>query len=190
MKIKKEIGIICKPVIKGTPNGDAYFIKEFDNKLLVAVIDGEGHGESAAIAANSLIDILERDFKLPLSDIIKNFHVKLKHSGNTRNAVVGLCLISENKLTFCGVGNVDVRVIGEHIHPFSKAGLVGKNITTIVEQTYDCTGKEILIMYSDGISAKFSIKDLPLDKTAQEITEFIDKNYGRGRDDQTVMVVK
>src|SRR5213594_751651 len=40
-------------------SGDRYFVKSFANSVLVAVLDGLGHGDEAAAAAQVAVDTLE-----------------------------------------------------------------------------------------------------------------------------------
>ncbi|MCG8430787.1 MAG: serine/threonine-protein phosphatase [Candidatus Omnitrophica bacterium] len=189
----RDMGAVSVHKLYEAIDGDAFFLKEFDGKILVCVIDGEGHGRPARDSSNALLKILEKYFRSPLTELLLRFHDELKFSASrsrSRGAAVGICLISQGRLVYCGIGNVEIKVFGEDIKPFSRSGLIGSMMPEVKERVFDYKGEGIVVMFSDGISGKFTEEDIPLERPAQDIARFIVKEYGRPTDDRTVVVIK
>jgi anti-sigma regulatory factor (Ser/Thr protein kinase) len=194
-------------------NGDAYVIREFNgDSVLLAVIDGEGHGEKANRAMVLVKDIIEEQYKVPLDEIMKNCHQSLIKK-NGRRAVVGLCRLSPHRLEYLGIGDTDIMVIADgegYLSPYSRPGQLGtgykglkkmseKNVRkistseflpTLKVQKFTCPREVTIILWSDGIQRRFRKEDLPLDEKAQKIASVIADKFIRGTDDATVLVAK
>lgn len=51
-----QFGVVNRALKGQKLCGDAYFIKEFENRIFIAVIDGLGHGPDAAAASNAAVE--------------------------------------------------------------------------------------------------------------------------------------
>src|SRR5437867_3307681 len=71
-------------------SGDLYLVKPFTGGVLLAVVDGLGHGEEAATAANTAIAILERHSGEPLNGLVIRCHEALMRM---RGAVMTLATL-------------------------------------------------------------------------------------------------
>lgn len=58
--------------------GDAYLIKRYEDQVLIAVIDGLGHGNKAAKASKKAIELLGTVEEESLLNLIKYCHNGLK----------------------------------------------------------------------------------------------------------------
>ena len=187
-------------------NGDAYVVREFNgDSVLLAVIDGEGHGEKANHAMVVVKDIVEKNYKLPLDEIMRKCHQSLIQK-NGRRAVVGLCKLSLHHLEYLGIGDTDIMVIADdegRLSPHSHPGQLGagyKNVNektstldflpTLKVQKFTCPREVTIILWSDGIQRRFRKEDLPVEEKAQKIASAIVDKFIRGTDDTTVLVVK
>ncbi|RJQ29299.1 MAG: stage II sporulation protein E [Peptococcaceae bacterium] len=188
-----QFGIINEALKGQTVCGDAYFIKEFENKVLIAVIDGLGHGSDAAIAANRAVAYLKSHYEKSLTDIIKGCHEELK---KTRGAAIGLALIDLDRfiLRYAGVGNIEARVKSRTtIRPVSVSGILGYNLRKVKEEEFPYRPGDLIILHSDGISGKFDFNIFPpefLGQHPQTIAERIAAEFCRGRDDFTIVVAR
>src|SRR4051812_18381739 len=70
----RRIGSWSRPRPGEELNGDAYFVSEYDGELLLAVIDGLGHGHGANEAARAAVETLEQWRGEPLQDLILGVH--------------------------------------------------------------------------------------------------------------------
>ena len=179
-----------KPFLGNKECGDQCFIKEFNGKTLVAVIDGLGHGKSAEDAAVKAAEYLENNYYLNLSEIFHGCNEFLK---GTVGAAMGIALIdSENcRITFAGVGNIEARVVADRtLNLVCDFGIVGGGIRKVTEETSPFRHGDMLIMYSDGISAKFDVFSYPEEvrSDSQRLAEIISREVSRSHDDSIVVV--
>ena len=193
-----EYGIISLSDERYPVNGDAWVIKEFEgDKALLAVIDGTGNGFMANKAAIFVKGIVEENYRSGLPVIVRKCHKKIRKTFDTSSIMscaMGLVLLKPRSLEYVGVGDTYIHVTGtpEKIHLQSQRGVVGDiRLPDLRLQKHRWGRNIIIIMCSDGISPSFTgDKDLPLDKSAQHIADFIMKNYIREYGDATVLVVK
>lgn len=185
-----KFGIKKEPFLGNKHCGDRCFIKEFDGKTLVAVIDGLGHGRLAEVAAGKAIEYIEKYYHLNLSDIFHGCNEFLK---KTVGAAMGIALIDpENcRITFAGVGNISARIVVErNFNLVSDFGIVGGGIRKVREESYPFKPGSILIMHSDGIPEKFDVSSYPgkVRSDPQRLAEAISKEFSRSHDDSIIVV--
>lgn len=188
-----QFGVVNQALKGQTTCGDAYFIKEFENKALIAVIDGLGHGDAAAAAANTAVECIKNNYEKSLAEIIKGCHEKMK---KTRGAAIGIALIDLDRSTlkYACVGNIRVRVKSQRtINPVSTNGILGYNLRKVREEEFPFNLKDLIILHSDGISGKFDLNLYPpefLGQHPQVIAERIAAEFGRRTDDLTIVVAR
>ena len=87
-------------------SGDHCLVKPFETSVLVAVVDGLGHGEEAAAAAKIAVDVLEANARDDVIALFKRSHEALRGS---RGVVMSVALLNglEGTMTWMGVGNVE-----------------------------------------------------------------------------------
>src|SRR5262245_24236691 len=90
-------------------SGDGYLVQAVPSGMLVAVVDGIGHGPSAAEAANLAIRELARMNGASLVDAVQRCHEKLQR---TRGVVLSLARfdVTQNTMMWLSVGNVEGRL--------------------------------------------------------------------------------
>lgn len=185
-------GAVCRPKEGQSISGDTYVVEPYgESGLLVAVIDGLGGGEAAALAANRAAAVTRANLGRDIAEIITLGHAAL-HS--TRGAVIGLLNfdLRARKTSFVGVGNIGVQVYSrEPIKPISKNGILGYRLPQLLKLNYSYNFGDTFVLYSDGISSRFNL-DGTVDHTQepQTIAETILKLHGKSNDDATVVVVR
>jgi serine/threonine protein phosphatase PrpC len=187
-----KFGVATRPNPGNKYNGDMYLIKEFNNKVLISVIDGLGHGESAAVASSKCMKCIEEHYDHGLAEIFKYCDIELR---KTNGVVMGMLFIDfdHSILSFAGVGNISARIIGSKpVHFISRDGIVGYNMPGIKENKHPYTAGDTILMHSDGISSKVLRypASILLKKDAQEAADEIMKLYGKDEDDATVIVAR
>lgn len=177
-------------------SGDQYLIKPLPNRLLIAAMDGVGHGLEAAQASRAAIAILEANPEQPLEALIRACHKGLKR---TRGVVMTLALIdiAAQTVTWAGVGNVEGRLLRadkESSHPeetlLLRGGIIGHNLpATITVSTLQIFHGDALILATDGISADFA-NQLHIGRSAHEIANDVLARHYKGSDDALVVVAR
>lgn len=97
--------------LQGQPeSGDRYTVAPFDTGVLVAAIDGLGHGEEAAQAAELAVQVLEADPDQSVITLVSRCHERLR---STRGVVLSLASFNSlnETVTWLGVGNVEGRLM-------------------------------------------------------------------------------
>ena len=54
-----EWGVAARPIAGEAVSGDLHLVKPFDHGVLLAAVDGVGHGDEATSAARAAVGILE-----------------------------------------------------------------------------------------------------------------------------------
>src|SRR5438477_10177550 len=87
-------------------SGDLHLVEPIGTGVLVAVVDGLGHGAEAATAAQAAVAALERHATESPIALIERCHRALK---GTRGVVMSVALFArpERSMTWLGVGNVE-----------------------------------------------------------------------------------
>jgi len=182
-----------RPYPGETENGDAFFIQEDNDGVLVAVADGLGHGSKAAIASRRAIETVRQNVRSELEPLLGVLHRKLT---GTRGAAITLVRIDleERKLAHIGIGNVATRVYPTGTSQLvTLPGVVGMGELDRPRLNCMTWPKDgTLIVFSDGISAKWDPSDEATnwDNSVTVIGHNLMKAFGRSNDDATVLVVR
>src|SRR5215510_4452963 len=93
-----------------TVSGDMYLVRPFPNGVLIAAVDGLGHGPEAAASAQAAISVLEANANQPIVSLVRSCHEALK---TMRGVVMSLASFdkTKNTMTWLGVGNVEGQLI-------------------------------------------------------------------------------
>jgi serine phosphatase RsbU (regulator of sigma subunit) len=176
-------------------SGDVHVVAEFEDGVLVAVIDGLGHGYEAAVAAQAAARILASHAAEPLAALIERCHEGLR---GTRGAVMSLASFDarDSRMTWAGIGNVEgllVRGDPAAQRPREgivlRGGIVGYHLPTVRPCSLPLSAGDTLIMATDGVDSGFG-DPLPPRATAQDLADAILARHARGSDDALVLVAR
>lgn len=176
-------------------SGDAFLIQMTAAGVLVAVVDGLGHGDEAADVAEQALASLGRTAELSLVGSLTACHNALRGS---RGVVMTLAVLDpeRSQLAWLAVGNVDAVVLRRR-HGRSengcavvlRAGVVGDRLPPLRDATIAMATGDTLIAVTDGISPAFvDDVDLSLDVRAQ--ARGLHRRYSRIDDDALVLVAR
>lgn len=191
---KKEvkISVMSRPYMGCKVNGDVYYIKESNNKVILALIDGLGHGIEANKAAQRAKELLEENNYKPMKELLYSIDNGMKH---TRGAVIGVCIINKDSKSFeyGSIGNVQLRYIfNNKTRKFiATHGTLGVSFNTKVnvqQSSYENGG--IIVMNTDGISNKWEYAEyssIPKQNPAV-LSNMISRDFAKDNDDATVLV--
>jgi serine phosphatase RsbU (regulator of sigma subunit) len=188
---KMQLTTISRPKQGEEVNGDAYHVERFEKgtkeeKLLVAVVDGLGHGKNACVASKTAVDFIKSHKHLTLPEMVTGVHQALI---GTRGAVIGICDIHNGTLSYIGVGNISAQIINneeQRQHLTSTNGVLGWNLRTVKVFKY-AFRSGWLVMNSDGIG-RFSSPEYLSDDLAAMASNIL--NEHRKDDDATVVIVR
>ena len=172
-------------------SGDRYWAGSGPNGMIFAVIDGLGHGQAAAAAADIAIAMLERHAGEPLIDIIRHCHQALRE---TRGVAMSLAAfnVEDAMLTWIGVGNVEGTLL--HRDPglppdklLLRNGVVGSHLPTLRIEVLAVQPGDILTMVTDGVTAEH-VLDVAMDGRIESMADGILATACKGTDDALVLV--
>jgi len=188
-----EWAVACQSLDEQFQSGDQYVVRLFPDRVVVAVIDGLGHGNKAAEAALAAVQSLQTNTLPSVIPLIKRCHEDLLR---TRGAVMSLASFhpAEDTLTWLGVGNVEgllCRANGSQSRErlLLAGGVVGYRLPTLRAVVHPIAPGDTLIFVTDGIRSSFS-DDLPLKQSPQAIADHILAQHRRGTDDALVLVAR
>jgi anti-sigma regulatory factor (Ser/Thr protein kinase) len=186
-------GVVCVPIAGETACGDAWMVIPRDGVVLVAVVDGLGHGEPAAIAADEAARVIRASRETSPLALVHAVHGPLRA---TRGAALAVAAIQPDRRTvaFAGIGNISAAI---HTPDGTRSlashnGTVGHAMRTVQEFTYEWPAQATLIMHSDGINTRWRLDAYPglqhYDPSLLAAVLF--RDAARGRDDATVVAVR
>jgi anti-sigma regulatory factor (Ser/Thr protein kinase) len=188
-----EYGAVCLAIAGEIECGDTWRIADGGASIAMLVIDGLGHGALAAAAARTAADLFDgRPFASP-SETMESFHRGLA-GGRGAVAACAQLNVLEARLDYAGVGNISGCIVGRE----RSQGMVSYNGTLGVQQsrvrqfTYDWPADSLVVMHSDGLSARWNISEHPglINQHAAVIAAVLYREAARKRDDATVVVVR
>lgn len=163
---------------------------------LFGVIDGLGHGEAAATAAQRAADVIEQRRSEPLDVLMQRCHRALTQ---TRGVAMTLARVDfeTGALSWIGIGNVAADLVAKHptgLEVRSSALLAGGIVGYRMPQTLSTnqvpiTPGDLLLISSDGI-AEHHFDDIDFAAHATEIAEKLVGHYGRDTDDALVLAAR
>lgn len=132
-------------------NGDAALVRrEPDGRLLLAVVDGLGHGEGAAEASRAAVERLGvLTWDLPLLEMMQALDDGL---AGTIGAAATVCVVRGDHVEVCAVGNVRFTSIGSLVPLMPSAGVLGRKVARYHVCRAALRPGSWLGLFSDGIS--------------------------------------
>jgi negative regulator of sigma-B (phosphoserine phosphatase) len=173
-------------------SGDSVVIRKLERGLFVAIVDVLGHG----LEAHELTHVIDRFLlqygSADVPGVITRLHQHLK---GTRGAAMGLCVINfdTGRLDYAGIGNTVIRRFGKsETRLVSQPGVVGQNIRTPHLQSLELDPGDLVVLYTDGVSDRFTSKDYggvflhPPEDVANNIVQ----RFGKAHDDAACIALR
>ncbi len=174
-------------------SGDCHLVKALPRSVLVAVVDGLGHGEAAATAAALAIRTIESHDEHSMVAHVKRCHEYLR---GTRGAVMSLASFSgrDSTMTWLAVGNVEgvlLRDPATRNDPSEslllRGGVVGAQLPSLNVAVVPVARGDMLILTTDGIRSGFA-PAVVFTHPVQKIADRILTDHAKATDDALVLV--
>ena len=176
-------------------SGDRYLIRCRLNGVLIAAIDGIGHGDEAASAAMATVSVLDERADEPIISLVERCHDRLRWM---RGAVLSLASIdpSHGLITWLGVGNVQgILMRGEANQGkgretlLLRSGVVGRRLPALQATVLPIAAGDTVYFVTDGVRSEFA-DSLGALENPQKAADRILAQFLRGNDDALVLVVR
>ena len=190
-----EIGTASETLHGQTESGDRSLVEPFPGGVLMAVIDGLGHGAQAAEVAETTVDELRAHPSDSLIQLVRRCHDKLR---GTRGVVLSLASfrVRDSSMSWISVGNVEGvflhngREAKRHqVNLILRGGVVGSNLPILQAAAIPVSGDDMVVFASDGVRNDFS-QDPELRGEPQELADYILARYAKKSDDALVLVAR
>jgi len=175
-------------------SGDHHVVCSFPDGVLLAVLDGLGHGDEAAAAATKAACVLEHDAKLPVTRLVQRCHEELKASRGVVMSVASFT-VSHGLLEWMGVGNVqgilrrsDTQCLKSPEMLLLRSGVVGIHLPSLAAGVLPVFPGDTLIFATDGVREDFV--DGPFSGNLQEAAKDIVARFWKGNDDALVLIAR
>ncbi len=186
------VGVVCVPYPGETVCGDAWMVAQQEERCLALVVDGLGHGPAAADAARAVVQACRQHGTRTPEELLATAHTAAQ---GTRGAAVGLAEINTatQRLRFAGVGNIAgiVWTATGRRGLASHNGIIGHAMRRQQVFTYPWSPDVVVVLHSDGLLTRWRLDAYPglVRRHPSLIAGVLYRDFARGRDDVTVLVV-
>lgn len=187
---------VARLVLRGQrESGDCHLVRCNEDGMLIAAIDGIGHGEEAADAAQAAASMLTEHAGEPVISLVEYCHERLRR---TRGVVMSLASIdtSHGLMTWLGVGNVQgvlMRANSERGNAretlLLRGGVVGSRLPPVQATVLPVARGDTLYFVTDGIRSDFA-ESLSALENPQRAADRILAQFQNGQDDALVLVTR
>lgn len=192
-KSRFELGVICLAVSGEIECGDTWRAAEQDEAIALLVADGLGHGSLAAVASTAAATKFMQDPFAPPGNAMLGLHQSLS---GTRGAAAACMILraADMKIDYTGVGNISgaIATTERTRGMVSHNGTLGLQLLRTQQFAYDYPAGALVIMHSDGLSARWNLSDYPglFKRHPAVIAGVLYRDNVRLRDDATVLVAR
>jgi hypothetical protein len=188
-----EIGVVIDTYPGESVCGDGWITGNGGTGPTLLLVDGSGHGVNAAHAADTAARAFSANIDKECVPLVETIHRAL---APTRGAALAVARIdaAARVVRFVGVGNIGAVLVagGEARRMASYNGTVGHVAPRIREFTYSFTSRPLVILHSDGLSARWEIDSYPGLAASHPslVAGTVFCRHRRARDDATVVAMR
>ncbi len=189
MTVELQFGCASRPKPGESACGDQTATIHGPEWVLLAVVDGLGHGPEAETAALAACTFVRDHASMGLSELMAGLDRAI---ARTRGAAITLVRVSlaTGEWTHIAVGNVEWSSLRRlENHPLTVPGVVGARVRKLVETRGQLASGDIVVLYTDGISSRFRLQSYS-SLTAQAIADALLDQWAKDHDDATCVVIK
>lgn len=167
-------------------NGDAVFVRrDGADRLVLAVIDGLGHGPIAAEASQAAVACLaSAGLERSVLELMQMMHAELR---GTRGAAATVCVIRGAKLETCAVGNVQLSSSATMVPLVLSSGVLGQRVAKFRVCEAELKSGTRLALFSDGISSRLRLEEMRRLVPEQACKQVIEQ-HRKLEDDATILI--
>jgi anti-sigma regulatory factor (Ser/Thr protein kinase) len=190
--LESRFGAVCVPMPGEIDCGDAWHLVSNGGNTAVIMVDGLGHGTFAAQAAQAGIHAFETSPWRPPQEIMQRTGIAL---AKTRGGAAACAQLGKDgTVSYAGVGNISGTLVSRDKSQglVSQSGTLGMQVRRVQQFEYQRAPGTLLIMHSDGISARANPRERPelFGHHPAIIAAAMYRDFGRNRDDASVVVVE
>ena len=181
-----DVGISWRPCTGETATSPHAVARPTSDGMLFGVVDALGHGEGAAVvAADALRSLLAASLRGGVAGVLAGLDAALRGG---RGAAALICIVRDDAIEGCGVGNVELRSTGMRMPVVATPGVLGRGpaVRPRIFSARLVAGAR-LVLFSDGVSARLR-PDEDRELPAQAASAALLGRWAKPTDDATVLV--
>ena len=192
-----DIGVVCLAVAPEAEPGDGWAVAPGPARSALLVVDGLGHGPSAAAAAQAAVEAFRRAPNRTPIELVEALHPALRRTRGAAAAVLELDR-EQRVVRYAGVGNIAASITSAGESGLvsrslvSMPGTLGHSVRKFHDFEYPWPSGATVVMHSDGLSASWRLDASPglASRHPAVIAGVLHRDHARGTDDETVLVVR
>ena len=190
-----EWGVATFALAGASLSGDRHVVLPTPKGVLVGVVDGLGHGQEAAAAADIAVATLCHHAEEALIGVFQQCHARLRR---TRGVVMSLASFTRahGTMTWMGIGNVAglvcrARATGgpRYSSLLLRGGVVGSHLPPLYATSLPVMPGDTLMFATDGIRSDYA-EGLRTAGRPQQIADSMLARYSKGSDDALVLIAR
>jgi hypothetical protein len=189
-----DAGGATRPRASFQVNGDAFLLWRFEGGMLVAVIDGLGHGERARRASEVAVRYLEAHGGDSLDSLFTGVAQVCRATDGVVMAAARFEFGNAITFSFASVGNIEARMSSPLAQErlVVRRGILGANAAQPRVTHHIWNPGSILVLHSDGVAANWRWEDFRAGdrETSGAMAQFMLDRLAKDEDDATVVVVR
>jgi hypothetical protein len=189
-----EWGVARHALAGEAVSGDLHLVQPFPGGALVAAVDGLGHGQEAARAAQIAVETLQAHAHESVVVLLERCHDALREMRGVVLTVASFN-VRDGTLTWVGVGSVegvllraDVSAVPAREYVVQYGGVVGMLLPPLRSFVLPVATGDTLLIATDGIRSGFAEELHP--EPPQPMADRIVARYLKGTDDALVLVAR
>jgi serine phosphatase RsbU (regulator of sigma subunit) len=190
-----DCGLAARAFEGEASSGDAYVLCPSRAGALLAVVDGLGHGEEAASAAQRASTVISEHPDDSVLSLVRRCHQALV---GTRGVAMSVASFDarDDTISWLAVGNVEAVLLRSEAGAappreqiVMRGGVVGARLPLLRASIMTVVSGDVLIIATDGIRPGFAER-LDVTQPSQQLADQILAGYGRSDDDALVLVAR
>ena len=176
-------------------SGDGHIVREITGGVLIAVVDGLGHGEEAAVATARALQAVVAEGSPSVIVTVRRCHEALL---NTRGVVMSVAFFNaaDNMMSWLAIGNVDgilhradPNAVPGREAIITRGGVVGLRLPLLQAVVTSVAPGDVLVLATDGVRSSFQEK-VPSGSSPQRLADQLLEQYANRTDDALVFVAR
>lgn len=185
---------LTRPIAGETVSGDAYALREVDERGQAFLSDGLGHGPLASRASQAAAAAFRDAPAGRPAAVLEYVHRAVAHTRGAVGAVIELDRVA-GVLSCASVGNIAGWIVGHQRRRglAAQPGFLGdRQRRTIREYTAPVDAEDIVVLHTDGLTDRWNLADYPglLARDPLTIAATLLRDAGLRRDDAGVLVAR
>lgn len=192
-RLDARVGYATRPMLGETVCGDGCGVWVTRDRLVLALVDGLGHGPHAADAAQAAQRCIGECLDQSCDAIFEECDRQLR---DTRGAALAIAIVepAHQRMSFAMVGNIRTVLMtdGKERRLPGACGIVGAGYTGLISEHRPLAKGDMLVLYSDGLDEFVPLREVLCTTNAppRQLAEIALQRWASGKDDASMLIYR